>query len=229
MADTLEQLPGSGVDALINKLRQEGIARGEAQATAILQDARSQAAKIIEEARQQAQAMVGQAQQESAALKSAGQEALELTFRDLILKLRDRLTTRFREEVQRLVGAQIDQEAFMQRLILEAVGRARAASGLDEAAAATVLLPAAVVGVDDLKKRPDELKEGSISHFVVSLMGNLVCDGFQFDCSDKVSGGIRIYLKDGATVVDFTDQALAAILLEHLQPRFRALLEGRVG
>jgi len=229
MAATLEQLPGSGVDALINKLRQEGIAQGEAKAAAIIEDAREQAAKIIEEAREQAKSMVSQAQQESAALKAAGQEALELTFRDLVLKLRDRLTTRFREEVQRLVGKQMDQEVFLRRLILEAVGRARDEAGLGESSEVTVLLPATVVGMEDLKKRPEELQEGSISHFVVSLMGNLVCDGVRFDCSDHVSGGIQIYLKDGATVVDFTDKALASILLEHLQPRFRALLEGRVG
>ena len=42
MSDTqsVEQLPGSGVEALINKLRQEGIERGEAQAVAILDDAK---------------------------------------------------------------------------------------------------------------------------------------------------------------------------------------------
>ncbi len=228
MAATNEPLAASGVEALINKLRQEGIERGEAQAAAILDDARQKAAKILEEARQQAQDMVAQAEKQSASLKAAGQEALELTFRDMVLKMRDRLTTRFREDVQRLIGKQMDREEFLQRLILEVVGRARSESGLDQTSEAVVLLPAEVVGVEDLKKRPEELKEGSLPHFVVSLMGDLVKEGITFDSSDKISGGIRIYLKDGAAVIDFTDQSLAAILLDHLQPRFRALLEGRL-
>jgi V/A-type H+/Na+-transporting ATPase subunit E len=229
MAETQTQLVGSGVEALISKLRQQGIEQGNTQAQAILDDARAQAAMILQQAKQQAADIAAQAKQESDAVKSAGTEALELTFRDLVLKMRDRLTSQFRDEVQRLVGAQMNQQDFLQQLILEAVGRGRDQSGLNQAQQIEVLLPQNLVGVDELKKHPEQLKQGTISHFVVSLMGNILREGVTLQNSDQFHAGIRIYVKDNATVVDFTDQAITALLLEHLQPRFRALLEGRVG
>jgi V/A-type H+-transporting ATPase subunit E len=41
-------------------------------------------------------------------------------------------------------------------------------------------------------------------------------------------GGIRIVMKDSGVVVDLTDAAVADVILRHLQPRFRAMLEGVV-
>jgi V/A-type H+-transporting ATPase subunit E len=49
-----------------------------------------------------------------------------------------------------------------------------------------------------------------------------------FARSGDDAGGIRIVLKDDGLVVDLTDAAVAEVILRHLQPRFRALLEGVV-
>jgi V/A-type H+-transporting ATPase subunit E len=40
--------------------------------------------------------------------------------------------------------------------------------------------------------------------------------------------GIRIRLVDRDVEIDLTDASVAALLLQHLQPRFRAFLEGMV-
>jgi V/A-type H+/Na+-transporting ATPase subunit E len=37
-----------------------------------------------------------------------------------------------------------------------------------------------------------------------------------------------IRLEDNAMMIEFTDKAVATLLLKHLQPRFRALLQGIV-
>jgi V/A-type H+/Na+-transporting ATPase subunit E len=52
--------------------------------------------------------------------------------------------------------------------------------------------------------------------------------GVTFDRSSDDAGGIRIVLKDNGLLVDLTDAAVADVILRHLQPRFRALLEGVV-
>jgi V/A-type H+-transporting ATPase subunit E len=46
--------------------------------------------------------------------------------------------------------------------------------------------------------------------------------------SEGDAGGIRIVLLDSGLQVDLTDGAVAGVILRHLQPRFRALLEGVV-
>ena len=53
-------------------------------------------------------------------------------------------------------------------------------------------------------------------------------EGVTFAASDDVKAGVRIYMSEGGITIDLTDEAVAALLLHHLQPRFRAVLEGIV-
>jgi V/A-type H+-transporting ATPase subunit E len=39
---------------------------------------------------------------------------------------------------------------------------------------------------------------------------------------------LRLRLVENEVVLDLSDRAIANVLLQHLQPRFRALLEGMV-
>jgi V/A-type H+-transporting ATPase subunit E len=41
-------------------------------------------------------------------------------------------------------------------------------------------------------------------------------------------GGIRLRLVDHDVTLELTDKAVASLILQHLQPRFRALIEGIV-
>jgi V/A-type H+-transporting ATPase subunit E len=41
-------------------------------------------------------------------------------------------------------------------------------------------------------------------------------------------GGLKLRLVDREVILDMSDRAIAEAILEHLQPRFRALLEGMV-
>jgi V/A-type H+-transporting ATPase subunit E len=43
-----------------------------------------------------------------------------------------------------------------------------------------------------------------------------------------VADGIQVRLVDKEIILDLNDQTIADLLLAHLQPRFRALLEGIV-
>jgi V/A-type H+-transporting ATPase subunit E len=89
-------------------------------------------------------------------------------------------------------------------------------------------LPRALVGLEELRRKPLELREGSLSHFVLSVAGNVLAEGVTFGVADDDDKGIRLYLADKNVYIDVTDEAVAALLLQHLQPRFRAILEGTV-
>jgi V/A-type H+-transporting ATPase subunit E len=224
----LDGLPSSGVEALIERLRDEGVADGRRQADGLIAEARHEAEGIVAEAKHEAEEILHQARVEAETVRNAGEEALRTAMRDTVLKMKGHLSTRFSEEVRRLVAAQMAQEPFMERLILEVAGRVKRDAGLEQAEQTEILLPEDVVGLEELRRHPEKLREGSLSHFVLSVASGLLSDGVELRSSDRLEGGIRISLQEGEIQVDLTPEKVAEVLLEHLHPRFRAILEGTV-
>ena len=225
----LKGLASSGVAALLERLRDEGVQAGQAEAQRIEGEARREAARIIREAEARATAIRETAQQEADALRQGGEDALRIAMRDTVLRLKAELSDRFGDEVKRLIAAKLEQEAFLERLILEVAARARAEAGVDAGQAVEIQLPKALVSPDELRRNPLELREGSLSHFVLSLAGNILAAGVTFGvASGSGDKGIRLSLKGQDVHIDLTDETITATLLAHLQPRFRAILEGMV-
>jgi V/A-type H+/Na+-transporting ATPase subunit E len=91
-----------------------------------------------------------------------------------------------------------------------------------------IILPRAVVGLDELRRNPRELRDGALSKFALQSVADMLRSGVTFTPASDDTAGIRIVLKDTGLLVDLTDAAVASVILRHLQPRFRALLEGVV-
>jgi len=216
----------SGVDALIERLKEQGIAAGQEKAESIVLDAQKRAEWIINEATLEAQLLINDAKAEAEAIKVAAEDALKLATRDAFLKLRDALSGSFRREVMRVVGKKMAEKKFMEKLILTLAGQVRDKTGLDQARHVVIHLPEDVAGIDDLHRRTDELQGGALSHFVVDLATDMLRAGVLLEVSGELNRGLLVKLKDDNIVIDFTDEAVAALLMEHLQPRFHALLEG---
>jgi V/A-type H+-transporting ATPase subunit E len=217
-----------GVETLIQRLRQEGVAKGEAEAQALMETARQRADAMLREARAEAERIRSAARQEAERFDASGREALAIAFRDSVIRLRDELTRGFQEEVGRLVGRELEQAEVIRQLLLQLGALCREQARLDEEPAYTVQLPAHLAGLEELRARPEELEHGGLTRLVSSIAGNLLREGVEIHPSPHGGPGIRLLLKGGAMQVELTDRACAALLLEHLQPRFRALLEGVV-
>lgn len=217
-----------GVEILIERLRNEGVVEGKSQAEALIAEAREKSADIQEQAQAEADSIIANARKKADALKAAGQDALELAARDTHLKLRETIMERFSGEVSRLVGTVMEPENFMEKLVLQVAGRVSEQAELGKQNNFSIKLPEDVVGIEDLRKNPEELKEGTLAHFVLSVMAGLLREGIDLQTTTEFDRGIKVYLKKGDVEVDLTDQAITAVLLDHLQPRFRALLEGVV-
>jgi V/A-type H+-transporting ATPase subunit E len=216
------------VEALIERLRDEGVADGHRKADELIAEARHEAEAIVAQAKRESEGIMRQARLEAEMVRNAGEEALRTAMRDTVLKMKGHLSTRFSEEVRRLVAAEMAQEPFLERLILEVAGRARRDAELDQTEQVEILLPEDVVGLAELRRDPEKLREGSLSHFVLSVASGLLRDGVELRSSDRLEGGIRISLQEGEIQVDLTPDKVAEVLLEHLHPRFRAILEGTV-
>jgi V/A-type H+-transporting ATPase subunit E len=216
----------SGVEQLIQRLRDEGVTAGRTRSEALLQEAEAKAEATRQQAEQHARDIVAQARKEADGLKASGHQALELAFRDTVLALKSQLTQRFTGEVKRLVGEEQEKEEILEKMILEVAGRVR--QEVDQADQVEVLLPRKVAGLAELSQNPEELEKGILTRFVRLNSQSMLREGVSFGFAKDQEGGLRLRLVDREVVLDLSDAAIAEAILEHLQPRFRALLEGVV-
>jgi len=223
-----QQIASSGVEALLERLKNEGVVAGQEQAENLVTNAQKRAEWIIETAELEAQELLDRAKKQAEDIRVSGQDALKLAARDAFLRLRDNLLGSFSDEVMRVVGKQMTDKAYTEQLILALAGTVREKSALDLSKEIVISLPEDVIGVEELRKNPEELKQGSLSHYTAAIAANLLRDGVNFQVTEDIDAGLSIRLVDDAMVIDFTDETVSSLLLEHLQPRFRALLQGIV-
>ena len=215
-----------GIEALIERLRSEGVGSGRAEAEKILKDAQGDAQTILSKAREEAEQIVSRSRTEAANLEKAGRQALEVAARDTVLDLKNRLSQRAAREMKRLVNEEVQRQEILEKLILEVAGQAREKT--IGAGAVEILLPEKLVSLGDIAKDPAHLQAGSLGRFAELVARNLLRQGITLTTSPNVKAGIKVRLTDKGVDLDLSDQAIADVLLQHLQPRFRALLEGIV-
>ena len=228
MADPqLAQQSASGIRALVSRLRDEGVSTGRAEAERLVAEAQQRARTVVDEAEAEAKTKVATARREADNLRRAGEDALRVAVRDAVLDLKDRLTRRFTEDICKIVSAATRDEELLKRMVLAVAGRARTVADLDQAAL-EIVLPRTVVGLDDLRAAPEGQRDGSLMQFVSASAASMLREGVTFGRADDDAGGIKVALRERGVTVDLTDRAVADVILLHLQPRFRALLEGVV-
>jgi len=223
-----ETMTSSGVEDLIQRLREQGVEAGQESAEKIVLDAQKRAAWVVEEAELEASQIVTTARKKADELKQSGEDALKLAMRDVLLQLRDTLLKSFSQDVQRVVGKKMQQEAFLERLILQLAAKVREQLDLENKEEVSLFLSANPVAVDELKNNPEELKQGTLTHFTAAIAADMLREGVNIHVDNNVDSGISIRLKEEGMAIEFTEETISALLLEHLQPRFRALLQGIV-
>lgn len=214
----------SGVEELIEKLRQQGVDKGQQEASKLVEEAEHRADWLLSQAHQEAEQIVSKARAAANNLRQSGEDALRIAARDMHLEVRETLSHSFSDQVERLVAQQMDNEAFMRKLILSLVDKASQDHGIADADKMEVLLPDDFIGLDELRRNPKEYREGVLSQFVQSLAAEQMREGISFDLHD--GQGIRVRLSGEEVEVDLSADAIAKLLLKHLQPRFRAIIEG---
>ncbi|MBW2498610.1 MAG: hypothetical protein JRF61_15145 [Deltaproteobacteria bacterium] len=215
----------SGVDSLIERLRSEGVNRGHHEAERIVEQASARADEIVREAREKAERIKEAAEADAARSRRAATEALDVAVRDAVIRLKRELGNRFAMEVRRLTSREMKGEDLLKQMVLEVTRRARHEIGLEEGAM-EVLLPRDAVGLEDLRRDPEDLENGPLTRFVRSVAQDLAERGIQISPSDRIESGLQVVVREGDITLDLSDEAVADVLLQHLQPRFRALVEG---
>ena len=218
MADESRQ--GSGVQELIERIRDAGVEEGEQRAAQIVAEARREAAQLVEAAHIEAAQTRRQASEEIEAFHVSALEALKLAARDTRLKLEAEVLASFEQHVKSLVKPVTYDGEFIRALLLELAGQTTERYTRDK--------KLQVLVSDLLEGREDENEEldGVIRESVLGLSSNMFREGVEIIPSSEVPGGARVRVVDEELEIDLTDEAIGKLLLKHLLPRYRAILEG---
>ncbi|MEW6428068.1 MAG: hypothetical protein AB1568_08560 [Thermodesulfobacteriota bacterium] len=220
-----EQPQSSGVQQLIDRLRRDGIGKGREESERLVAEAHAAAKKILDEANGEAERLVAEATREAQRLHETAKEAVQLAARDMILDLKGGFSRQFSRRIAEMVGDAMSDPLFIQKVILQLAGRLRETVG--EGEKVELILPDDVIGLDELRRHPEKLKEGPLGRFVLDASRELFSEGVTV-----VGGGaarsITVRLVDQSLDITMDEETISELLLDHLLPRFRALLEGAI-
>ena len=214
-----EQSPqASGVQELITRIRDDGVRAGEGKAEEIIAEARREAGRILAEARAEVEETRRKASEVIESNRSAALEALRLAARDTGLQLESAVLASFEEHVKRLVAPVTFDGTFITALILRLAGQATETYPADQEL--EILVSDLLTGEDN-----EELDQRA-RESVLGISSNMLREGVEIIPSSEVEGGARVRVVGEDLEIDLTNEAISKLLLKHLLPRYRAILEG---
>ncbi len=194
---------------LIDKIKSEGVRAAEKQAAQIEKDAQRKADRLLADAHREAADIVNQAKREAARFQQMGQEAVKQAGRNTVLSVKNNIMKLF-EAVLREQTAEALKGKVLEECILTLV------KGWDEQSLPNlnVLLP------------PDEL--GRLEKSLRGSLAGRIKRGVEIKPFPALGAGFRIGMKDGSAYYNFSDQGIAEILAEYLNPRLSELINAAV-
>ena len=114
----------SGVQELINRLRDEGVKAGQEKSDQVLREAQEQASRIVAQAKAEAEEILSKARSEIETERTAANDSLRVAIRDTELKIEAELNADFAAHVKRLVSVELSDREFLRQIVLAIAGMA---------------------------------------------------------------------------------------------------------
>ncbi len=191
---------------LINKIKNKGIKQAEAEADEIRTAALTQAKKITDQAKKESEQLIEKAKKDISSFKQSADQALQQAARDLILALKAKIQALFdkvlKAEVQSALKDKILED------ILLAVVKEWLKKGINN-----IIL---MVAPQDLKK---------LEKFLLSKCASAMKKGVVIKALPEIKAGFRIMEKDGTAYYNITDEGIAEVLSEYLNPQLAGLFK----
>lgn len=196
-----DKIVASGVQELINRLKDDGVKAGQDEAQRIINEAQEKAANLVAQARAEAEELMAATRAKIEVEKDAANESLKIAIRDTELMLESRLKARFADHVKHLVTMELEDHEFLKQLILTVAGSS--CSGIPENKDLNLL----VAG-------------DKFDHLVSGLSETVLRKGIEIKPSETHNAGIRICMKDEDVEIDLSGKAITEILLKYLLPKY---------
>lgn len=218
MASETQQ--ASGVHELISRIRDDGVQAGQDKADEIISQARQEATRLVSEARAEAEEIQSKAAASIESEHQAALEALKMAARDTRLQLASEVTAAFEQQVKRLVAPVTYDGSFIRSLILVLAGQVAEQFPVDQEL--QILVSDLIAG----REHENEALDQQARESVLGIASDMLREGVEIIPDSEVTGGARVRVVGQDLEVDLTDDAIANLLLKHLLPRYRAILEG---
>lgn len=194
-----------GFQSLIDSVREEAIARAEAEVSRILTKAEEQSRQAIAEAKEEAGRITAAAREQAGQFEASALESLTRASRDVILGVESALVAQLEVVLNREAT-----KAMSSDVLSGILGKLAENWRNDDGAELEVLLSPA-----DLEALEGVSRDGLAQQLLA---------GVALKPSPNVSAGLRIGLRDGHVHYDFTARTLADWLSQFVSPRLREVL-----
>lgn len=187
------------LDALLTKIRSEGVDAAKAEAADIVAKAKAEAADIVAKAKAEATTITTQAKVDADRMASGAEATIRQAARDVLLKLGQDITALLEGTLGGVVDETLKTKATLEKLVVDAIA-AYQKSG-------EVTIAVAPDTVDAIKAKLAKQKEVTV-----------VTD-------TQVGSGFRVRLSGGRVEHDFTGESVTAALAALLRPQLAQLLK----
>ena len=209
----------SGVQNLVDRIRDQGILAANEKANKIVRDAEAKSAKMLADAKLEIEKLRETARLEIEADHAAALEALKLSARDAMLQLKAKVSSEFEVFVQRLVTSATRDEQFIKAIVLVLAGHVKEELIGDKDV--QILISEAI-----LTGKPNEELGERGKQTILSLSSEMLREGVELIPSSDIQGGANVRLVKDKLEIDLSDKAIASLLYQRIMPRFQAILEG---
>lgn len=197
------------LQALTDKLYQDGLSKGKEEGERLLQEAKAQASRIVESAQEQAKEIVEKARKEAEDLKNNTLTEIKITSRQMISTLKEEVENHLMQRsLAPALHSAMEQIEFVQLVIVKAMECFKPAehNGLS----LELLLP------EDYRNRFDKFLEGQL--------GADFKAGLEVKFDGELKGGFKIVNKTEGYQLSFTEEDFMALFEEYARPRIKQLL-----
>jgi len=189
---------------IIDRIHEDGVKSAEERAGRILADAEKNAADRIAKAKKEADALISAAKIEADRAKASGEAALAQAGRDLILSVKNQVTELFQSLIAQEAGEVLTPDR-MGTIIAQLVEK-----WADQGEVEVLV------------------SEQNIKALETSLSAKLAAklkSGAVIRPARTIAGGFRIGTGDGSVHYDFTDESVAEILSQFLNPKLAKIMQ----
>lgn len=192
---------------LTDKLYQEGLEKGRAEAESLVAEAEARAAKIVSEAEARAAKIAAEAERKAEDVEKNAMTEIALAGKQAVAKIKS--------EIETLIVAKVTAEGIK-------------SANLDPAFIKDMLLAVAANWNNgakaDLKALLPEAKKAELGAAFDSAAKALLAEGVEVGFSNDVKSGFKVGEKNGGYYISFSDESFEALLGGYLREKAAELL-----
>ncbi len=188
------------IQDLIASIKKDGIESATNESKKILEEARKEAERIVSEAKKERDKIIADGKKTIEIERESSISSVKQAARDVSLTLRKNLEEKFQKILGQKVSAALDEKVLAEAIVAVVKGES---NGCD---------------VEVSKDMVDKINAILTSQFSKDLE-----NGVTLRASSSVTGGFKVYSKDGSAYIDLSDEEITKLLYPYLSSSLKEM------